>query len=166
MKSIINLWRYSTIQQIVFVGYLGWLCWTYEHNLRTELVHMLGTNCNWANSFLPSLCLQEAAPQNSTSHWIDSTVFFATRAAPGEERWSTLGPGIGLRRNSTWASEEANIPTYISPLSGANKTTVSTRSPQDQCWETYVGQVGCCPLQNPFESISSSNSLTAIMPLL
>ncbi|MXQ82890.1 hypothetical protein E5288_WYG022812 [Bos mutus] len=87
-----------------------------------------------------SMSIEEAAPQNSTSHWIDSTVFFATRAAPGEERWSTLGPGIGLRRNSTWASEEANIPTYISPLSGANKTTVSTRSPQDQCWETYVGQ--------------------------
>ncbi|KAF4017878.1 hypothetical protein G4228_009838 [Cervus hanglu yarkandensis] len=85
-----------------------------------------------------SMSIEEATPQNSTSHWIDST--FATRAAPGEERWSTLGPGIGLRRNSTWALEEANIPTYISPLSGANKTTVSTRSPQDQCWETYVGQ--------------------------
>uniref|UniRef100_A0A452FJA4 Transmembrane channel-like protein n=1 Tax=Capra hircus TaxID=9925 RepID=A0A452FJA4_CAPHI len=87
-----------------------------------------------------SMSIEEATPQNSTSHWIDSTTLFATRAAPGEDRWSTFGPGIGLRRNSTWASEEASIPTYISPLSGANKTTVSTRSPQDQCWETYVGQ--------------------------
>ncbi|XP_055273940.1 transmembrane channel-like protein 3 isoform X2 [Moschus berezovskii] len=87
-----------------------------------------------------SMSIEEAAPLNSTSHWIDSTILFATRAAPGEERWSTLGPGIGLRRNSTWASEEPSIPTHISPLSGANKTTVSTRSPQDQCWETYVGQ--------------------------
>ncbi|EQB78832.1 transmembrane channel-like protein [Camelus ferus] len=86
-----------------------------------------------------SMSIEEAASQNSTSHWTDSATF-ATRAASEEEKWSTLGPGVGLRRNSTWALEEANVPTYTSPLSGANKTTVSTQRPQDQCWETYVGQ--------------------------
>ncbi|XP_057580360.1 transmembrane channel-like protein 3 [Hippopotamus amphibius kiboko] len=87
-----------------------------------------------------SMSIEEAAPPNSTSRWIDSTIFFATGAAPGEEKWSTPGPAIGLRRNSTWALEEASVLTYTSPLSEANKTTVSTQSPQGQCWETYVGQ--------------------------
>ncbi|XP_024598564.1 transmembrane channel-like protein 3 [Neophocaena asiaeorientalis asiaeorientalis] len=87
-----------------------------------------------------SMSTEETAPPNSTSHWIDSTIFFVTRAAPGEEKWSTPGPGIGLRRNSTWALEQANVLTYSSPLSEANKTTASTQSPQGQCWETYVGQ--------------------------
>ncbi|XP_058915133.1 transmembrane channel-like protein 3 [Kogia breviceps] len=87
-----------------------------------------------------SMSTEETAPPNSTSHWIDSTIFFVTRAAPGEEKWSTPGPGIGLRRNSTWALEQANVLAYTSPLSEANKTTASTQSPQGQCWETYVGQ--------------------------
>ncbi|XP_007115255.2 transmembrane channel-like protein 3 [Physeter macrocephalus] len=87
-----------------------------------------------------SMSTEEAAPPNSTSHWIDSTIFFVTRAAPGEEKWSTPGPGIGLRRNSTWALKQANVLTYTSPLSEANKTTASTQSLQGQCWETYVGQ--------------------------
>uniref|UniRef100_A0A8D1NQA1 Transmembrane channel-like protein n=1 Tax=Sus scrofa TaxID=9823 RepID=A0A8D1NQA1_PIG len=84
-----------------------------------------------------SMSIEEAAPSNSTR--IDPTIFFATRAGP-EEKWSTPGPRIGLRRNSTWAPGEAGVPTYPSPLPEANKTTVSTQSPQDQCWETYVGQ--------------------------
>ncbi|XP_059859586.1 transmembrane channel-like protein 3 [Delphinus delphis] len=87
-----------------------------------------------------SMSTEETAPRNSTTHWIDSTIFFVTRAAPGEEKWSTPGPGIGLRRNSTWALEQANVLTYTSPLSEANKTTASTQTPQGQCWETYVGQ--------------------------
>ena len=91
--------------------------------------------------FLPSLPAQEAATKNNTSHWIDPTIFSATRMAPEEEKWSTPGPGTGLPRNSTWAPEETSIPAYTLPLSEANKTTVYTQRPQDQCWETYVGQV-------------------------
>uniref|UniRef100_G3UFZ5 Transmembrane channel-like protein n=1 Tax=Loxodonta africana TaxID=9785 RepID=G3UFZ5_LOXAF len=49
-------------------------------------------------------------------------------------------PGIGLRKNSTWALEEAGAPTFIMPLTEANRTTLHTQSPPDQCWETYVGQ--------------------------
>ena len=92
---------------------------------------------------LPSLSLspQEMATKNNTSHWIDSTTFFATRTAPEEEKWSTSQPGMGLRRNNTWALEETSISAYTMPLIKANKTSLHTQSPQDQCWETYVGQV-------------------------
>ncbi|XP_021536270.1 transmembrane channel-like protein 3 [Neomonachus schauinslandi] len=86
-----------------------------------------------------SMSTEEAATKNNTSHWIDSTIF-ATRTAPEEEKWSIPGPGTGLPRNSTWAPEETSIPAYTLPLSEANKTTVYTQRPQDQCWETYVGQ--------------------------
>ncbi|KAL2790965.1 transmembrane channel-like protein 3 [Daubentonia madagascariensis] len=87
-----------------------------------------------------SMSIEEAATKNNTSHWMDSTAFFATRTASEEEKWSTLWPGIGLRRNSTWALEETSIPTHTVPLTKANRTTLYTQRPQDQCWETYVGQ--------------------------
>lgn len=93
---------------------------------------------------------QEAAAKNSTSPWVDSTVIFATRTAPEEGKWSTPGPGMGLRRNSTWALEEAGLPTSTPPLSEDNRTTVYTQRPQDQCWETYVGQVVPRPPVKPF----------------
>ncbi|XP_008054343.1 transmembrane channel-like protein 3 [Carlito syrichta] len=87
-----------------------------------------------------SMSTEEAAAKNNTSHWMDSTTFLATRIAPKEDKWSTPQPGGGLRRNSTWALEEMSIPTYTVPLTKANRTTFYTQSPQDQCWETYVGQ--------------------------
>ena len=115
----------------------------FPSNAVISLVFMMDSSLHITGQpfLLPSLSPQETAPPNSTSHWIDSTIFFVTRAAPGEEKWSTPGPGIGLRRNSSWALEQANVLTYTSPLSEANKTTASTQSPQGQCWETYVGQV-------------------------
>ncbi|XP_053450598.1 transmembrane channel-like protein 3 [Nycticebus coucang] len=87
-----------------------------------------------------SMSIEEAATKNNTSHWVDSTTFLATRTAPQEEKWSTPWPGIGLGRNSTWALEETSVPTHTVPLPKANRTTLYTLSPQDQCWETYVGQ--------------------------
>ncbi|XP_066096481.1 transmembrane channel-like protein 3 [Saccopteryx bilineata] len=87
-----------------------------------------------------SMSTEEAAPQNSTSHWLEATIFFATRAAPEEEKWSPPGSGTGLGRNSTWAPALAGIPAYSSTLSEANQTAVSSQSLQGQCWETYVGQ--------------------------
>uniref|UniRef100_A0A2K6T3S0 Transmembrane channel-like protein n=1 Tax=Saimiri boliviensis boliviensis TaxID=39432 RepID=A0A2K6T3S0_SAIBB len=87
-----------------------------------------------------SMSIEETGTKNNTSHWIDSTTFFATRTDPEEEKWSTPQPGMGLRRNSTWAWEETSISAYTTPLAKANRTTLYTQNPQDQCWETYVGQ--------------------------
>ncbi|XP_017357729.1 transmembrane channel-like protein 3 [Cebus imitator] len=87
-----------------------------------------------------SMSIEETAPKNNTSHWIDSITFFATRTAPEEGKWSTPQPGMELRRNSTWALEETSISAYTMPLAKANRTTLYTQNPQDQCWETYVGQ--------------------------
>ncbi|XP_047397333.1 transmembrane channel-like protein 3 [Sciurus carolinensis] len=87
-----------------------------------------------------SMSIEETTTKNNTSHWIDSAVFFATRTAPEEGKWSTPWSGMGLRTNSTWVLEETSIPTYTTPVTKANKTTLHTLSLQGQCWETYVGQ--------------------------
>ncbi|XP_007943286.1 transmembrane channel-like protein 3 [Orycteropus afer afer] len=87
-----------------------------------------------------SMSIVDTATKNNTNHWIDSTTFFATRTTPEEEKWSTPRPEIGLRKNSTWVLEKAGAPALIMMLTEANRTTLHIQSPQDQCWETYVGQ--------------------------
>ncbi|XP_036909398.1 transmembrane channel-like protein 3 [Sturnira hondurensis] len=85
-----------------------------------------------------SMSTEEAAAKTNTSHWLDATTVFAARPAPSGEKWSTPGPGPG--RNSTWALASASIPASTWALSAANQTAADTPGPQDQCWETYVGQ--------------------------
>nr|XP_017531508.2 transmembrane channel-like protein 3 [Manis javanica] len=87
-----------------------------------------------------SMSTEEAATKNSTSPWIDPTVFTSTRTVPMEQKWSTPGPGGEPGRNSTWAPGGAGAPTATPPLSEANRTAVYPQGLQDQCWETYVGQ--------------------------
>ncbi|XP_032692711.1 transmembrane channel-like protein 3 [Lontra canadensis] len=108
----------------VLVLYLG--------NLYSLIIALLDK----VNSMSP----EEAGTPNNTSHWTDLITFSATRTAPEEETWSTPGPGPGLPGHSTWAPEETSIPAPTLPFSEANKTSVYTQRPQDQCWETYVGQ--------------------------
>ncbi|XP_045865169.1 transmembrane channel-like protein 3 [Meles meles] len=108
----------------VLVLYLG--------NLYSLIIALLDK----VNSMSP----EEAGTPNNTSHWTDLITFSATSTAPEEEKWSTPGPGPGLPRHSTWAPGETSIPAPTLPFSEANKTSVYTQRPQDQCWETYVGQ--------------------------
>lgn len=62
-----------------------------------------------------------------------------------EQKWSTPGPEGEPGRNSTWAPGGAGAPTATPPLSEANRTAVYPQGLQDQCWETYVGQVAPFP---------------------
>ncbi|XP_040825218.1 transmembrane channel-like protein 3 isoform X1 [Ochotona curzoniae] len=87
-----------------------------------------------------SMSIEETATKNNTSYWTDPATFFATRTGPEEENWPTLQPGIAPGRNSTWASEDMSVLTSTTPLTKANKTTLSPQRLQGQCWETYVGQ--------------------------
>ncbi|KAF0876244.1 TMC3 protein, partial [Crocuta crocuta] len=82
----------------------------------------------------------EAATTANTSHWTGSTSFSAASAAPEGKEWPTRGPRTELGSNSTWPPAETRLPTSPWALPEANRTAVYTQSPQDQCWETYVGQ--------------------------
>ncbi|XP_037020093.2 transmembrane channel-like protein 3 [Artibeus jamaicensis] len=81
-----------------------------------------------------SMSTEEAAAKTNTSHWLDATPVFAGRPVPAGGKWSTPGPG----RNSTWALASAGVLASTWAPSAANQTTAD--APQDQCWETYVGQ--------------------------
>lgn len=97
-------------------------------------------SCRHAGTHLLSLPLQEAAAKNDTSRWVDSTTLLATGTSPEEEAWPTP------RGSGAWAPRAASVPPDTLPLSEANQTAVHTQSPQNQCWETYVGQVGPAPM--------------------
>ncbi|XP_075413608.1 transmembrane channel-like protein 3 [Tenrec ecaudatus] len=87
-----------------------------------------------------SMSILEAATKNNTSNRLDSTTFLATRTTPVQEQWSSTRLGMGLRKNSSWALEEVSTPTLPMPFTPANGTSLHHQRPQDQCWETYVGQ--------------------------
>lgn len=86
-------------------------------------------------------------------NWSDSSSFLATISQPDVDSLSTLVSNISVseHRNTTIAT----IPMVMNiTRSGSgtisNQTALfekNTRSQQDQCWETYVGQVlssDCC----------------------
>lgn len=78
------------------------------------------------------------------SNWSDSTAFLATIALPEEENLSTIVPDFTESRNSTMSVVfQENQTKAIIPLA-FNKTALyeyNMKSQQNQCWETYVGQV-------------------------
>lgn len=89
-------------------------------------------------------------------NWSDSSSFLATISQPEIDSLSTLVSEISQHRNSTIATMATVLGVSSSGRNNSgtilNHTTLfemNTRSQQDQCWETYVGQVlfyGCCVL--------------------
>lgn len=82
-------------------------------------------------------------------NWSDSSAFLATISQPEVDSLSTLVSDISVseHRNSTIATIATVLDVTNSGRSSAgtsNQTALfekNTRSQQDQCWETYVGQV-------------------------
>lgn len=83
-------------------------------------------------------------------NWSDSSSFLATISQPEIESLSTLVSEISIseHHNSTIATIATVLDITNSSRSSSmyvsNQTALfekNTRSQQDQCWETYVGQV-------------------------
>uniref|UniRef100_A0A8C8AUG3 Transmembrane channel-like protein n=1 Tax=Otus sunia TaxID=257818 RepID=A0A8C8AUG3_9STRI len=73
----------------------------------------------------------------------NSTAFLATKTLSKDDNLSTTIPDVQIRRNGIVTLEESRSQgmTVSDPL--VNKTVsfnYNTQNPQDQCWETYVGQ--------------------------
>lgn len=91
--------------------------------------------------------------QVSPTNWTDSSSFLATISQPDVDSLSTLVSGITTspvsgHHNTTIATIatvlEVTNSSRRSSGSSSNHTALfekNTRSQQDQCWETYVGQV-------------------------
>ncbi|KAG9352265.1 hypothetical protein JZ751_020678 [Albula glossodonta] len=110
--------------------------------LARVLVLYLGNLYSLIIALLDKVNSMSSANPVNTGNWSDSTAFLATIALPEEENLSTIVPdtsskqnstlGLGLELNRTMGS----IPVLLNQtLYGYN-----VRTPQDQCWETYVGQ--------------------------
>ncbi|NXX75140.1 TMC3 protein, partial [Urocolius indicus] len=71
----------------------------------------------------------------------NSTSFLATKTLSKEENLSTIIPDIQIKQNGFVTLGESHTQGLMISDSLVNKTvSFKTQNPQDQCWETYVGQ--------------------------
>ncbi|XP_060924765.1 transmembrane channel-like protein 3 [Limanda limanda] len=117
--------------------------------LARVLVLYLGNLYSLIIALLDKVNSMSSAVQVSTGNWSDSSSFLATISQPEIDSLSTLVSEISLseHRNSTLATIATVLEVTNSSrsVSGTvpNRTALferNTRSQQDPCWETYVGQ--------------------------
>ncbi|XP_071776954.2 transmembrane channel-like protein 3 [Centroberyx gerrardi] len=117
--------------------------------LARVLVLYLGNLYSLIIALLDKVNSMSSAIPVSPGNWSDSSSFLATISQPEEDSLSTLVSGISVseHRNSTIATIamvlDVSNSTKSSATTVSNQTALfekNTRSQQDQCWETYVGQ--------------------------
>ncbi|KAM9837810.1 transmembrane channel-like protein 3 [Aulostomus maculatus] len=117
--------------------------------LARVLVLYLGNLYSLIIALLDKVNSMSSAIPLSPSNWSDSSSFLATISQPDMESLSTLVAEISVsHRNSTITTvatvlDVANSSSRRSSGTVSNHTALfekNTRSQQDQCWETYVGQ--------------------------
>ncbi|KAM8894737.1 transmembrane channel-like protein 3 isoform 2-T2 [Spinachia spinachia] len=115
--------------------------------LARVLVLYLGNLYSLIIALLDKVNSMSSSDPVSLGNWSDSSSFLATISQPEVDSLSTLVSEISVseHHNSTIATI-ATLLRITSPSSSgiiSNQTAVfekNTRSQQDQCWETYVGQ--------------------------
>lgn len=93
---------------------------------------------------LGRLLFQDSDVNNNASN---STTFLATKTLSKEVNLSTTIPDLHIQRNGVVTLEESHAQGSTVSDSLVNKTVsfnLNNQNPQDQCWETYVGQVRNC----------------------
>lgn len=90
------------------------------------------------SSFLGHLLFQDSDVNNNASN---STTSLATNTLSKDDNVTI--PNVQIKRNGFVISEEHHTQGLTDSL--VNQTiSFNTQNPQDQCWETYVGQVCNC----------------------
>ncbi|XP_009679580.1 transmembrane channel-like protein 3 isoform X1 [Struthio camelus] len=87
-----------------------------------------------------SMSVTDSEVNNNASN---STAFLATKTLPEENNLSTTIPDVQIKRNNIVLLEDGRTQNLTVSDSLVNKTVsfdYNTQNPQDQCWETYVGQ--------------------------
>ncbi|XP_032393297.1 transmembrane channel-like protein 3 [Etheostoma spectabile] len=117
--------------------------------LARVLVLYLGNLYSLIIALLDKVNSMSSAVPVSPGNWSDSTSFLATISQPEVDSLSTLVSDISVseHRNSTIATIATVLDVRNSSVSSSggvsNQTALfekNTRSQQDPCWETYVGQ--------------------------
>ncbi|KAM3624949.1 uncharacterized protein V6R79_004157 [Siganus canaliculatus] len=113
--------------------------------LARVLVLYLGNLYSLIIALLDKVNSMSSAVPMSPSNWSDPSSFMATISLPEGDSLSTLVSEISVHHNGTAATmatvlEAAGRSSTGSSLNQTALFEKNTRSPQDQCWETYVGQ--------------------------
>ncbi|NWH61421.1 TMC3 protein, partial [Geococcyx californianus] len=112
---------------------------TLRFQLARVLVLYLGNLYSLIIALLDKVNSMSVTVSLATFSDANTTNFLANKTLSKEDNLSTTIPDVQFKRNSTVTLEDSRIQGLI--VSDSNKTVSSnTQNPQDQCWETYVGQ--------------------------
>ncbi|NXL45578.1 TMC3 protein, partial [Podilymbus podiceps] len=112
---------------------------TLRFQLARVLVLYLGNLYSLIIALLDKVDSMSLTDSDVNSNASNSTTFLATKTLSKQHNLSTTIPDGQIKRNGIVTSEESQGLTVSDSL--VNKTApFSTQNPQDQCWETYVGQ--------------------------
>ncbi|NXY87373.1 TMC3 protein, partial [Alcedo cyanopectus] len=114
---------------------------TLRFQLARVLVLYLGNLYSLIIALLDKVDSMSATDSDIDNNASNSTAIFATKTLSKEDNLSTTIPDVHIQRSSIVTSEESHTPGLTISDSLVNKTvSFNTQNPQDQCWETYVGQ--------------------------
>ncbi|KFV15535.1 Transmembrane channel-like 3, partial [Tauraco erythrolophus] len=114
---------------------------TLRFQLARVLVLYLGNLYSLIIALLDKVDSMSGTDSDVNNNASNSTTTLATKTLSKEDNLSTTIPDVQIKRNGIVALEESHAHGSMVSDSLVNKTiSFNTRNPQDQCWETYVGQ--------------------------
>ncbi|NXT19316.1 TMC3 protein, partial [Syrrhaptes paradoxus] len=114
---------------------------TLRFQLARVLVLYLGNLYSLIIALLDKVDSMSVTDSDVNNNASDSTAFLVTKTLSKEDNLSTSVPDVQIKRNSIASLEERHAQGSTVSDSLINKTvSFNTQNPQDQCWETYVGQ--------------------------
>ncbi|KFV53432.1 Transmembrane channel-like 3, partial [Gavia stellata] len=116
---------------------------TLRFQLARVLVLYLGNLYSLIIALLDKVDSMSVTDSDINNNASNSTNFLATKTFSKEDNLSTTIPDVQIKRNGIVTLEESRTQGLTVSDSLVNKTVsfnYNTQNPQDQCWETYVGQ--------------------------
>ncbi|XP_010212452.1 PREDICTED: transmembrane channel-like protein 3 [Tinamus guttatus] len=115
---------------------------TLRFQLARVLVLYLGNLYSLIIALLDKVDSMSVTDSEVNSNASNSTAFLATKTLPDKDNLSTTIPGVQIKGNSSVTLEDRRTQN-LTGSDSVNKTIsfdYNNPNPQDQCWETYVGQ--------------------------
>ncbi|NXV17307.1 TMC3 protein, partial [Cepphus grylle] len=114
---------------------------TLRFQLARVLVLYLGNLYSLIIALLDKVDSMSVTDSDVNNNASNSTTFSATKTFSKEDNLSTTIPDVQIKTNGIATLEEARAQGFTVSDSLVNKTvSFNAQNPQDQCWETYVGQ--------------------------
>ncbi|XP_027742856.1 transmembrane channel-like protein 3 [Empidonax traillii] len=108
---------------------------TLRFQLARVLVLYLGNLYSLIIALLDKVDSMSVTVSGVTNNASNSTTSLATKTLSKDDNFTI--PNVQIKRSGTVTLEEQDLMVSESLV---NKTSFNTQNPQDQCWETYVGQ--------------------------